>query len=102
MPLITRKKAGEMLAKEAEKATPADLADIYNNIYPQEKITFDEAERDHPAVLTKVLEYIKRGLEVEDIVDLWSVIFPAHRRRWFDEEKNRFHYDETPERYPVD
>ncbi len=101
MPLITRKKASEMLAKEAEKVDADLLVEIYNYINRMERITIAQAERDLPAVRTKVLEYIKQ-VEAEQIVDFWFMLFPDHRRRWFDEEKNRFHYDETPELYPAD
>jgi hypothetical protein len=38
-----------------------------------------------------------KGLEVEEILALWSVVFPKQRRVWFDEDESLVHYDEKTE-----
>lgn len=102
MPAITKKKAVEALVTEVEKAHADDLVEIHNELFPSEPTTEAEVGHDLLALRAKILEHIKGGLEVEEILDLWGVIFPAHRDLWYDEEKKRLHYEEKAEAIQVD
>lgn len=102
MAAIAKKKAVEALVTEVEKAHADDLVEIHNELFPSEPTTEAEVGHDLAALRTKILEHIKRGLEIEEILDLWNVIFPAHRDLWFDEEKKRLHYEEKAEAVPMD
>jgi hypothetical protein len=97
MPILTKKKAVEAITAEVHRGTPADLAEIHNELFPRFPITVKEAERDPAAVSAKVLKHIEAGLEIEEILDLWHMLFPGHRDSWFDEEKKKFHFEKAEE-----
>jgi hypothetical protein len=99
MPTITKDQAVQQLANAVENAHPDDLAEIYNELFPEQPITESEVAADATRIIQRVKNHITRGLEIEEILDLWNVVFPEHRDMWFDEEKNAFHYEE--DRQPV-
>ena len=39
-------------------------------------------------------QHVRSGLEAEEIVDLWNVVFPDDRNVWYDEEDDKIHYNE--------
>ena len=80
MATITKRQAVDRLTEAIRKARPDDLVEIHNELFP-EKPTTD----------------IDNGLEVEEILDLWHVIFPKHRTVWFEEEEGLLHYAERIE-----
>lgn len=87
MPTIPTAEAAEKLAKNVEQARPHILTEIYNELFPRETM---------PASTTAsgLAEYIRNGLEPEEIVDLWNVVFPRDRRVRYDEEDKAIHYNE--------
>ncbi|CAN5601440.1 hypothetical protein BH10PLA2_BH10PLA2_39000 [soil metagenome] len=90
MPALTTDEACERLAKCVEKAKPSILPEIYAELFPEK-----------PAVLglsaDGLARHVRSGLEAEELVDLWHVVFPADRNVWYDEEDARIHYNEkTP------
>jgi hypothetical protein len=99
MPAITKVQAVQLLAAAAEKASPDDLAEIYNELFPEEPTTEKEAVTAAQGLAAQVVEHISNGLEVEEIVDLWPVVFPGCHDVRFDEEEGLLHYDE--DRLPV-
>jgi hypothetical protein len=44
-----------------------------------------------------IMNRIQNGLEDEEIVDLWNVVFPKDRNVWYDDETERVHFNEEPE-----
>jgi len=97
MPTLTKKRAVEALTAEVRKARPDDLVEIHNELFPREPTTEKAAERDLRSLTAKILNHIEKGLEVEEILDLWRVVFPDAREVWYDEEKNRLHYQTDEE-----
>ena len=95
MATITRQEAVTRLTRAVEEAEGADLVEFHNELFPADPLSEDDADLD--AVLAKVVRHIKNGLEIEEIIDLWNVVFPGHRNVWFDEEEGLIHYDETSE-----
>ena len=43
------------------------------------------------------MDYLGRGLEIEEILDLWNVAFPAARNVYYDDETETIHYNNEPE-----
>ena len=43
---------------------------------------------------TDLALHIRSGLEAEEIVDLWNVVFPGDRNVWYNEEDDEIHYNE--------
>ncbi|MBI1918550.1 MAG: hypothetical protein HYS12_27980 [Planctomycetes bacterium] len=99
MPTITRDRAVELLTNAVETSPPDDLVEIYNELFPADPTTRDVANKNPQPISQKVLEHIRHGLEIEEILDLWNVIFPRRRHFRFEEEDELFYYDE--EREPV-
>jgi hypothetical protein len=97
MATITQQQAVDRLTQAVNHAHPDDLVEIYNELFPEKPITEDVAKENPSAVVEKIVAHVDSGLEVEEILDLWNVIFPTHRRVWFDEEEELMHYDEQIE-----
>jgi uncharacterized Fe-S radical SAM superfamily protein PflX len=93
VPIITRKTAIELLAKAIEQASPDDLADFHNELFPENPVEPDQAVR----LAEKVLAHVTNGLEVDELLDLWPVVFPQYRALEFDEEQDSLHYEERRE-----
>lgn len=87
MPALTKKQATEKLAVVVEKANPTILAEIYAELFPEQPPTASPSAAD-------LAQHIRTGLEVEEVVDLWNVVFPADRNVWYDEEQSQIHYNE--------
>jgi hypothetical protein len=87
MPALSKDKAMEELAAGVEKATATALAEIYNELFPEKPV----ASKPSAADLAK---HVRNGLEAEEIVDLWNVVFPADRNVWYDEEDGKIHFNE--------
>jgi hypothetical protein len=87
MPALKKNQAVEKLVEEVARAKPAALAEIYAELFP---------EKPAPAapIAADLAQHIRNGLEAEEIVDLWNVVFPADRNVWYDEEYEKFHHDE--------
>ena len=97
MATIKKQQAVDQLTRAIKNAPPDDLVEIHNELFPQSPTTESEASKDLSALVAKIAEHVAGGLEVEEILDLWNVIFPTHHRVWFDEDDGLIHYDEKIE-----
>lgn len=97
MATITKLKAVARLTSAVRVAHADDLVEIYNELFPEQPTTEEEAERDSPGMMHKILMHIDRGLEVQEILDLWNVVFPLHRGVCYDDDDGLIHYDEETE-----
>jgi hypothetical protein len=79
MPTISEAEAAEKLARSVERASPSDLPEIYSELFPEES---------PPAslVASDIARHIRSGIEPEEIVDLWNVVFPEDHNVWYNEE----------------
>jgi hypothetical protein len=49
-------------------------------------------------LIERLVEHVNSGLEIDEVIDLWGLIFPRHRNVWYDdEEEERLHYNEEAE-----
>jgi hypothetical protein len=87
MPALSKTEAAEKLAIGVEKAKSYDLPEIYSELFP-------EQTPSTPPVASEIAKYIRNGLEAEEIVDLWNVVFPEDRNVWYDEEEKAIHFNE--------
>jgi hypothetical protein len=98
MPAITKDQALERLAGEVrEKFGPDELLEVYNEVFPDDPRTEADAHKDTGPLIAKLVDHIRGGREMEEIVDLWGLIFPRHRNVWYDDEAERIHYNEGAE-----
>ena len=84
--------AAEKLASVVEKAKPTILAEIYSELFPETLLS-------KPPVASDIARRIREGLEADEFVDLWNVVFPEDRRVWYDEEEKAIHYNEEMAEY---
>ena len=98
MPTIPMKEAVERLAKAVEKASSDDLAQIYTELHPENpipEVTATNAEH----LANDLAAQIRAGIEPEEVVDLWNVVFPADRNVCYDEEDDVLRYNERQLKY---
>lgn len=96
MTTVTRQQAVDLLRKQVEEHFGVDeLLEVYNELFPDEPFTEEEANEDHIPLVERIVDHLKSGLEPEEIVDVWPLIFPQHGNVWYDEEEERFHYNES-------
>jgi hypothetical protein len=88
MPALSTSEAAERLAKVVEKAKPTDLAEFYAELFPEKPVTTAVSAVD-------LARHVRSGLEAEELVDLWNVVFPSDRNVWYDEEDEQIHYNEA-------
>ena len=87
MPALSKAEAAERLATGVERAKPSGLPEIYAELFP-------ERPPAAPPVASEIARHIRGGLEAEEIVDLWNVVFPEDRNVWYDEETRAIHFNE--------
>jgi hypothetical protein len=87
MPELSTQDAAEKLASVVEKAKQSILTEIYAEF-------FSEKPTSTPPTADEIACYIRIGLEAEEIVDLWNVVFPEDLNVRYDEETKTIHYNE--------
>lgn len=95
MPTIAKEKAIDRLTAAIGTARSDDLVEIHNELFPEQPVPHGAA--DQSALSRRILRHVSSGLEVEEILDLWNVVFPAHHDVWFDEDEGLVHYAEDGE-----
>jgi hypothetical protein len=87
---ITKAEAIEKLTRAVESMGDDDLCEVYHELFPEEPLPGGPAH----SVRRKVLDHLRHGLEVEEVLDLGNVVFPRHRGVDYDEETDRIFYEE--------
>jgi hypothetical protein len=101
MPAVNKDQALELLTREVQKNLGTDeLLEVYNEVFPDDPYTREEAEEDSCSLLEQLVDHINSGLEIDEVIDLWRLIHPRHRNLWYDEEEERIHYNEEAEAVP--
>jgi len=86
--------ATEKLIRAVEKMDTDDLVQVYNELFPDEPTTEEKAYEDVTSLVEQIVGHIRHGLEPEEAVDLWNVVFSADREVYFDEEANLLYFEE--------
>lgn len=92
MATLSTVEAMERLAERVERAKPNILAEIFAEIFPQSPSV-------RPPSASELARHIRDGLQAEEIVDLWNVVFPSDRNVWYDEETDLLHRDDETADY---
>src|SRR5262245_59946108 len=100
MPAVNKNQALELLAREVQKFDADELLEVYNEVFPDHPSTAEEAHEDSSSLVDQLVEHIRSGLEIDQIIDLWGVILPGDRNLWYDEEEETLHYNEEAEAVP--
>lgn len=98
MSVVTKDKALELLTDEVQEKLGADeLLEVYNEVFPDNPYTEEEAYKDVTPLIERLVGHVNSGLEIDEVIDLWGLIFPRHRNVWYDDEEERLHYNEEAE-----
>jgi hypothetical protein len=98
MPAVTNDKALELLTKAVQdQLETSELLEVYNELFPATPYTSAAAQVDAEPLRTRLVDYFNNGLAIDEVTDLWRLIFPEHRNIWYDEEAERLHYSEKAE-----
>ena len=93
MPAQKRRDAIETLTRAVQDMGPDDLLDFHNELFPKEPKSELDPKDCAAVVRKKVTDYLSRGLEIEEIIDLWNVAFPEDRNVYYDDETETIHYN---------
>lgn len=103
MPVLARDQVIELLTKAVEELLPPDdLLQVHNELFPDDQVTREELDADDTPAIEDILNYINSDLAVEDLLDLWNLIYPKHRHVWYDDQAEKFHYHEESSPLPAD
>ena len=99
---IPRMEAVERLAKAVEKDSSDDLVhSLFTELFPADPlpdVTGPKAE----LLAKKLAAHIRAGIEPEEVVDLWNVVFPVEGYVYYDEEDDVLRHRERRLKYAED
>jgi len=97
MPTLAKRQAVEKLIQAVRGMSLDDLLDFHNELFPEEPKAELDPKNGGTVVREKVLDYLGRGVEVEEILDLWNVAFPEAWNVSYDDEADTIQYLVEPE-----
>ncbi len=93
MPAISAFEAVETLIRAVEAMSSDDLREFYNELFPSESSVPASPGNGDAADRSMIIERLKRGIEIEEILDLWNVAFPEAWDVHYDDEVGEIHYE---------
>jgi hypothetical protein len=87
MPAVSIPEATERIARAVSKADPSLLAELNAELYPEKPAAA-------PPAAGEFVRLVRGGLEPEEIVALWNILFPDDRGVYYNEETNAIHFNE--------
>ena len=98
MPVITKEQALELMTNAVREELGADeVPEVYNDIFSDKRYTAENTPEDVTPLVEQIVAYFNSGLEIDEVVDLWGMIFTKHRNIWYNEEEERIHFNEETE-----
>jgi hypothetical protein len=96
MPTLAKREAIEKLAQAVQGMSRDDLLDFHNELPEKPELEID-SKNGLATIRKKIANYLSRGLEVEEILDLWNVAFPEAWNVSYVDETDTIHYLQEPE-----
>ncbi len=87
MPALSKAEAIDRLAERVQDAGPSVLSEYYTELFPS-------VAPPATPIASEIAQHIRKGLESEEVVDLWNVVFPADREVWYDEMSGELRFNE--------
>jgi hypothetical protein len=94
---LSTQDAIERLTDAVRGMNAEDLLDFHNSLFPRERKSELSPSDAGASDRRKILEYLGRGLEIEEILDLWNFAFPGTYHVHYDDETQKIRYSEVPE-----
>lgn len=98
MTKISKAEAMKKIVESLGNLRDDQLVEVYNELFPADSTTDQEVCDGKERILKEIRDYVGRGLEIEEIVDLWNVLYPKDMNVLYDEETNTIQYDQGPVR----
>src|SRR5262249_48914387 len=85
MPVVTKEQVLELLASGGQENLRADeLLEVFQEVFPDRRLTEEEVHADSWPLIEQFIAHINSGLEIDEVMNLWGVIFAKHRNVWYD------------------
>jgi hypothetical protein len=97
MPDVGPNEAVQTLSEKVREMDLDDLRDAHNELFPETPIPPIEPSSHGVGVRQRVLIYLAGNVAVEEILDLWSAVFPEAWNVYYDDEIGKIHYLLEPE-----
>ncbi|MBI1901821.1 MAG: hypothetical protein HYS13_12010 [Planctomycetia bacterium] len=94
MPAIPIEQARDKLTKAVKKLSADDVVAAHDELFPAGPATTKGAANGSVVLAKQIIDHIRQGLEPEEVVDLWNVVFPKDRNVYYDEETKQVHFNE--------
>lgn len=92
MPEVGPNEAVQALSEKVRAMDLDDLRDAHNELFPEAPIPPIEPSSQGVGVRQKVLTYLAGKVAIEEILDLWSAVFPEAWNVYYDDETGKIHY----------
>lgn len=94
---ISRLEAIRQLRQRVESVLSTDdVIEVYRELSPEDETARGTLECDPEGLKRKVLKELVDGLDGVTVEEVWSVVFPEHRRVEFDPEADVLKYKPNP------
>jgi len=97
MPDLSTHEALDRLTDAVRGMNPDDLLAFHTSLFPRERKAELSRSDAGASDRRKILEYLGRGLEIEEILDMWNVAFPGAYHVRYDDETQKIRYSEVPD-----
>ncbi len=84
------------LSRHIGGLTLDDLVEVYNELFPTAPVR-ETSDLDRDAILNQILDHVRHGLDAEEVVDLWNVMFPGEENLHYDTETRQLVFDDSSE-----
>lgn len=84
--------ANKELLAVIERMDVDNILEAYGELFPEEDLPPRDGVADPSRYLARIVDRFENGLEPEEVVDLWNVVFPRDRRVYFNEMDDLLHF----------
>lgn len=95
---IFPEQAVERLRREIQTLGWADIREVYNELFARHKVTVEATRQNPEAIRDQINKHIDGGLELDEIMSLWNLLFGS--KQWIDfynEIDNVFQFKDDPD-----
>jgi hypothetical protein len=103
VPEIPIEQAIELLSKEVGENLPADeVQEIYNELFRRGPLLVEPTDHSPEATklrIEQLVAHFRGGRGLDELIELWELIFTGHRDVWYNEVDDLLHYCDDPSEY---
>lgn len=97
MQSISLQTATEKLVAQIRDMGLDEIVEVYNELFPQSPLSEQDVAADSAAAIDRIMRHVEDGLEPEEVVALWALMFPQAEWLEYDEEDDLLRFVEKPE-----